>query len=96
MLSKLPYIWDYDIDEDTLKDILSGKVSLGHLDIGWATIRLFEYASYQEIVRLLGYREIVNRWPHVRKHIRAQGRKRGFDFLVEWLKTHHQEKISHG
>lgn len=66
MLAKLPYIWDYDIDEDTLKDILSGKVSLGYLDKKWATIRIFEYAPYHEIVRLIGYREIVNRWPEIK------------------------------
>lgn len=96
MSAKLPYIWDYDIDEDKLRDILSGKVSLGHLDRKWALIRIFEYAPYQEIIRLLGYRGVVNNWPEIREHIRSKGRKRGFDFLVVWLKTHHPEKIKHG
>jgi len=52
-----------------------------------------EYAPYHEIVRLLGYKEIVEQWPGLRENIRSQARKRGFDFLVEWLKKKHPEKI---
>ncbi|MCC6544822.1 MAG: hypothetical protein IT392_10030 [Nitrospirae bacterium] len=93
MSHKLSFIWDYDIDEDKLRDILSGKVTTGKLDKRWALLRLFEYAPYKEIVRLLGYREIVEQWPEVRNRIRSQSRKRGFDFLVERLKNKYPEKI---
>ncbi|MBI1986929.1 MAG: hypothetical protein HYS70_01100 [Nitrospinae bacterium] len=93
MTSKIPYIWDYDIDEDKLKDILSGKVSMGHIDRKWAIIRLLEYAPYNEIIKLIGYREIIKQWPELRKYIRSQSRRRGFDFLVEWLQKKHPDKI---
>ncbi len=93
MTSRVAYIWDYDIAEDKFRDILSGKVAIGKLNQEWATLRLFEYAPYQEIVRLLGYRGIVERWPGLRGRVRSQGRKRGFDFLVEWIKNKHPEKL---
>jgi hypothetical protein len=93
MSRKLAYIWDYDIDEDKLKDILSGKVTIGRLNKAWAVVRLFEYAPYQEVVRLLGYRGIVERWPEIRCRIRSHSRIRGFDFLVERLKNKYPEKI---
>lgn len=93
MTARVAYIWDYDIAEEKFKDILSGKVAIGKLNQEWATLRLFEYAPYQEIVRLLGYRGIVERWPSLRGRVRSQGRKRGFDFLVEWLKNKHPEKL---
>lgn len=93
MSHKLAYIWDYDIDEDKLKDILTGKITMGRLDRRWAVLRLLEYAPYKEIVRLLGYRGIVDQWPEMRSRIRSQSRKRGFDFLVERLKNKFPEKI---
>ncbi len=93
MTRTLAYIWDYDIDEDKLKEILSGKVTIARLDRRWAIVRLFEYAPYKEVVRLLGYKVIVDEWPEARRHVRSDSRKRGFDFLIEWLKKRHPEKI---
>lgn len=93
MPKKLAYLWDYDIDEDGLREILSGKGATGKLDRSWATVRLFEYAPYHEIVRLLGYRGIMERWPELRSRVRSQNRKRGFDFLIEWLKNKYPEKV---
>ena len=87
------YIWDYDIDEGKLRDILSGQITMASLDKRRAIVRLFEHAPFQEIVRLLGYREIVKQWPAMRSRIRSQSRKRGFDFLVERLKNKFPEKI---
>lgn len=95
MSSRLPYIWDYDIDEPKLREMLSGRLVLGRLDRDWAVLRLFEYAPYSEIVRLLGFKEIVECWPRVGKKIRSRSRKRGFDFLVEWLPKNHSELL-HG
>ncbi len=92
--NKPPYIWDYDIDEATFQAILTGQQQVGRLDQDWATIRLLEYGSYADIVRLLGFAALVAGWPRWRDHIRAQGRRRGFDFLVEWLPQHHPELLA--
>lgn len=88
-----PYVWDYDISEDELKDMLAGKLVLAHMDKKWATVRLIEYAPYKEIIQLIGFKGIVEQWEEVRQHIRSQSRKRGLDFLVQWLKEKHPEKI---
>jgi len=91
MTSLLPYVWDYDIDEAQFRDILAGRVTRGRLDRDWAAVRLLDYASYPDIVRLLGYRTLVNGWPKWRQRVRSQSRRRGFDFLVSWLPQHHPE-----
>ncbi len=93
MLRRTTYLWDYELDEVQFAELLSGHATLGRLDQEWATARLLEYASYREIIRLLGYRSLVERWPLVRKRVRSPGRRRGFDFLVEWLTAHHPEKL---
>lgn len=93
MSGKIAYLWDYDIDEDKLKDILAGKLEMGRINKQWANIRLLEYAPYNDIIKLIGYKEIVKIWPKLRGHIRSDSRKRGFDFLVEWLTNKHLEKI---
>jgi len=92
-MTRLPYVWDYDIDEATFGEILAGRTQLGRLDQDWAAIRLLEYAPYLEIVRLLGFAQLVEGWPRWRERIRAKNRQRGFDFLVEWLPIHHPELL---
>jgi hypothetical protein len=87
------YVWDYDIDEAQFLDILAGRLTIGRLDRDWAAVRLLEYAPYPEIVRLLGFRALVDGWPKWRRRIRSQSRKRGFDFLAEWLPNHHPELL---
>jgi hypothetical protein len=32
-------------------------------------------------------------WPRWRSRVRSQRRRRGFDFLVEWLPRHHPELL---
>ena len=93
MGDKLPYVWDYDIDENVFQDLLEGRSRLGRLDRDWAAVRLLEYAPYQEIVRRLGFREIVAGWPRWRPRIRSESRRRGFDFLVRWLPEHHPDLL---
>ena len=93
MASRLHYVWDYDIDRAQFLDILEGRETLGRLDRDWAAIRLLEYAPYAEIVRLLGYRALVEGWPRWRQRVRSQSRRRGFDFLVSWLPRHHPELL---
>lgn len=90
----IAYLWDYDIDEATFIDILNGRQQLGRLDQDWAAVRLLEYAPYSEIVAKLGFRRLVNNWAKWRPSIRAENRRRGFDFLVAWLPEHHPELLT--
>ena len=90
---RLPFVWDYDIDEAQFVALLAGTLSLGRLDQRWAAIRLLEYAPYAEIVRLLGYRRLVAGWPEWRRSVRSPRRQRGLDFVVEWLPQHHPELL---
>ncbi|MFL6196145.1 MAG: hypothetical protein ACJ75H_18340 [Thermoanaerobaculia bacterium] len=95
-MSRLPYLWDYDIDEETFQALLDGTVRLGRLDRDWAATRLLEHAPYREIVHRLGYRGIVEGWPAWRSRIRSQSRRRGFDFLAEWLPREDPELLLDG
>lgn len=92
-MNRLPYVWDYDIDEETFREILAGRLKLGRLDQDWAAIRLLEHAPYAEIIHKLGYRGILEGWPRWRRRIRSESRKRGFDFLSSWLPAHHPELL---
>jgi hypothetical protein len=88
---RLPYVWDYDLDDTQFREILAGCKAIGRLDRDWAARRLLEYASYDEIVRLIGYPDLIANWPRWRERIRSESRKRGFDFLVKWLPEKHPE-----
>jgi hypothetical protein len=35
-MNRLPYIWDYDIDEATFDELLAGRQTLGRLGRDWA------------------------------------------------------------
>ena len=84
-LDRLPYVWDYDLDEAAFRAILAGRMTVGRLDRDWAAVRLLEHASYPEIRRLLPFRDLVAGWRAWRTRIRATSRRRGLDFLVDWL-----------
>ena len=56
---RLAYVWDYDIDERQFRALLSGELHLGRLDRNWAAVRLLEHAPYKEIIRLIGFRELL-------------------------------------
>ncbi len=88
---RLPYVWDYEISEPEFQAILAGKVTNGRLGRDWAAARLLEYAPYEEIIQRLGFPALIQGWPVWREKIRADNRRRGFDFLVEWLPKHHPE-----
>jgi hypothetical protein len=83
--NRLSYVWDYNIDDQQFREILDGKRVIGRLNQDWAARRLLEYAPYEEIVRMLGFKRLVEGWPRWRLRIRSQSRRRGFDFLVNWL-----------
>jgi hypothetical protein len=90
-MARPPYVWDYDIDEAEFREMLDGVLKIGRLDRDWAVVRLLENAPYEEIVRLLGFQSLVEGWPRWRSRVRSESRRRGFDFLVEWLPKRHPE-----
>jgi len=90
---RLPYVWDYDLDQGQFLEILDGRLTKGRLDQDWAARRLLEYARYDEIIRLIGYKKLVENWPRWRAHVRSKSRVRGFDFLVKWLPEKHPELL---
>lgn len=87
------YLWDYNIDEAQFRAILDGELVLGRLDRDWAAVRLLDYASYAEIVRLLGFPALVEGRPRWRTRVRSESRRRGLDFLVQWLPERHPELL---
>ena len=38
---RLPYVWDYDIDEEVFRQILEGERVIGRLNQDWAALRCF-------------------------------------------------------
>jgi len=44
---RLPYVWDYDIDEERFRALLEGRETLGRLDRSWAAVRLLETLPIQ-------------------------------------------------
>ena len=95
-MTRPTYLWDYDLDERDFEALLKGETTFGRLDRDWAAVRLLEYAPYREIVRLLGFPAIVEGWPRWRDRLRSASRRRGFDFLVQWLPEHHPELLAVG
>jgi hypothetical protein len=83
--SRLAFVWDYDIDEAQFRGLLSGRRSLGSLDRDWAAVRLLEYAPYGQVLGFLDPVDLVRGWPTWRGRLRSVTRRRGFDFLVDWL-----------
>jgi hypothetical protein len=93
-MSQTPdYLWDYDLDESQFRELLAGTRAIGRFDRDWAAVRLLEYAPYREIVRLLGFRELLAGWPRWRNRIRSPSRRRGLDFLAIWLPATHPERL---
>ena len=93
MNPRVPWVWDYDIDDTEFRELLEGRLELSRLGRRWAAVRLLEYAPYWDIIRLLGYRGLVEGWPEWRRHIRSESRRRGFDFLTAWIPAHHPELL---
>jgi len=90
---RLPYVWDYDLDRNQFREILEGRRTKGRLNQDWAVRRLLEYAPYDEIIHLIGYKKLVENWPRWRGRIRSKSRVRGFNFLVRWLPEKHPELL---
>lgn len=92
--TRLPWVWDYDLDEADFRALLAGERCMGSLDQTWAVLRLLEYAPWPQIVHFLGYRALVEGWPRWRPRLRSVSRRRGFDFLAQWLPRHHPELLA--
>jgi hypothetical protein len=90
---RLPYVWDYDIDEELFRAMLGGREAVGRLDRDWAAVRLLDHASWREIRRLMSFADLVRGWPRWRQRVRSASRRRGLDFVVEWLPRHHPELL---
>ncbi len=88
---KPPYLWDYEIEETQFKEILSGNRVMGKFNQDWAARRMLEYAPYKDIIQQIGFSRLVRYWPRWRNGIRSVSRKRGLDFLVQWLLEKHPE-----
>ena len=88
------YLWDYNITSEEFLGILAGQYETGGLDRDWAAVRLLNYATYEEIVRLIGYKDLVTHWPRWKSRVRSEQRTRGFDHLAKWLPAHHPELLT--
>lgn len=90
---RLTFVWDYDIDEAQFRAMLAGGASIGRLDRDWAAIRLLDYGSYEQIREFLSVRALVRDWPLWRDRVRSVTRRRGLDFLVEWVTRHRPDLV---
>ncbi len=88
------YVWDYDLTEQQFDELLAGRITIGRLDRTWAAARLIDSAPYEEVVRRIGFRDLVRHWPEWRPRVRSMSARRGLDFVVEWLPRHHPELVA--
>lgn len=88
-----PYVWDYNITAEQFRQMLDGTFELGRLNRDWAVVRLIEYAPYDELIRQIGYRGLVEGWPRWRPRVRAHDQRRALDFVVNWVLTYHPELL---
>jgi hypothetical protein len=82
------------LDEVPFVALIRGKTDVAGLDRDWAIVRLLENASYADIVRLPGFRNLIEGWPDRRRRIRSPSRLRGLDFLVEYIPSRRPEWLN--
>lgn len=85
---RLTLVWDDDINEAQFRAILAGGPAIGRLDRGWAAVRLLDHASCDQIRDYLSIADLVRGWPRWRGRVRSATRRRGLDFLVDWVSRH--------
>ena len=93
MTGRAKYVWDYDLSQAEFDALLAGRLRRGTLDRDWAAVRLIEWASYEEMIRRIGYAALVREWPHWRERVRSAQQRRALDFVVEWIPRHHPELL---
>lgn len=64
--TKAKFVWDYDISQEEFDDILAGRCKRGSLDRDWAAVRVIEWAPYEEMIKLIGFPQLVKEWPRWR------------------------------
>lgn len=96
MSGKAKYVWDYNLSQKEFDEILAGRMERGHLNRDWAVVRIIEWASYEEMIRLIGFAALFREWPRWRNRLRSEQQRRSIDFLIEWLPKHHPELLSDG
>jgi hypothetical protein len=94
MRDRAKYVWDYDLTQQQFDDLLAGRYEDGVLNRDWAAVRLIEWAPYDEMIRRIGYRALVENWPRWRRRLRSEQQRRSLDFLVTWLAQHHPELLT--
>ncbi|NJN82167.1 MAG: hypothetical protein HC802_07740 [Caldilineaceae bacterium] len=87
------YVWDYNITQEQFDEMLAGRFEDGHLNRDWAAIRVIEWAKYEDMIRILGFPNLVHNWPRWRMRIRSEEQRRSLDFLVDWLPKYHPELL---
>ncbi len=90
-VGRIAYLLDYGLDEAQFQMIVRGEQSIGRLNQDWAAARLLEFAPYEDIIRIIGYSALVQNWPRWRAKISSESRRRGLDFLSNWLLKNHPE-----
>ena len=96
MKKQAKYVWDYDLSQEEFDALLDGRLRREKLDRDLAAVRLIEWASYDEMIRRIGFAALVREWPRWRLRVRAESIRRGLDFVVEWIPRHHPELLSGG
>lgn len=94
MANRAKYAWDYDLGQEEFDALLAGRLRRGSLDRDWAAVRLIEWASYDEMIRRIGYAALVREWPCWRARVRSEAQRRGLDFVVEWIPQHRPELLT--
>lgn len=89
------YVWDYNISTAQFRQLLDGTLTLGRLNRDWAAVRLIEYAFYEDMIRLLGYRALVENWHRWRPRVRVKEIRQGLDFVVSWVTKYHPELLDY-
>lgn len=93
MRDRPPYLWDVTLSEEQFPAILEGRLTIGSFDQDWAARRLIEYGTYSQIIRQIGYATLIANWQRWREKIRSPSRRRGLDFLVQYIREKHPELI---
>ena len=87
------YVWDYNISTAQFRQLLDGTLTLGRLNRDWAAVRLIEYAFYEDMIRSIGYRTLVENWHRWRPRVRVKEIRQGLDFVVSWVIKYHPELL---
>lgn len=91
--NRAKYVWDYNITQEQFDAMLAGQFEDGHLNRDWAAVRVIEWAKYEDMIRILGYFDLVNNWSRWRERIRSEEQRRSLDFVVRWLPEHRPDLL---